>query len=293
MSSISPRSFIDDGASFHHRLPPTDIREWLRSTSSDTTSAYTGSFIDDGADMLLPCHHRPGFGAIDARFYKNRKRREDETGGVWNEDIARAVGGDIGRNLGALREVGDIEVRRRDGDNDGGEDGSEDGKGKRRRREGKRKDTVTVPLPRRWGTIVIKDEGGRVVVVDEDGEFDSGVQNNEMVEGDGKWINALPTISEPGTRTSERKKRHRRRKERTETLVTIPESEYEEVLVSAEAKSDMMSPTGFFMTGGAGGWLSPNPSSVAYSSDKPYSKPKSKSKSEQASPVRSLSLIHI
>lgn len=299
-STLPPPSFIDDNASPSHRLPPSPshiIHQWLNSTYSDTSSAYTGSFIDDGADMLLPIRNRAGFGAIDARFYKNRKRREDVEGGAWNEDIARAVGGDIGRNLGGLRGVGcGVEVRRvgrsveEDGDNEIGERdgaGSEGGSGVRRRRrwrKGERKDTVTVPLPRRWGTIIIKDEG-RVIVVDEEGEFDSGNKSGEEVGGEGKWIEAPPTISEASVRVEERKRRHKRRTKKVETLTTIPESEYEEVLIE-EGGSDLVSPTDFFMTGGASGWPSPKPSSVAYSSDKSYGKPKSKSKKD--SPVQSL-----
>ncbi|KAH7413767.1 hypothetical protein DE146DRAFT_749967 [Phaeosphaeria sp. MPI-PUGE-AT-0046c] len=279
MSSITAPSFIDDGTSFHNRLPPSDITKWLNGTSSSTSSAYTGSFIDDGADMLLPSQHRPGFGAVNTRFYRQRKRRDDEKRGAWNGDIQRAVAGDIGRSLEGLKGVGGVEFRR--GDREGKEV-----------RKGRKKTTVTVPLPRRWGTIVIKDEGGRVIVVDELGEFDSGARQEGEEQSGGKWAQAVTTISETSLemapeweRVRQEKRRGKQKKHFAEpmgVLTPILESEYEEVTIEDAAETGVMSPTELFMTGGASGWPSPKRSSVAYSSVNSLSKPK------KGSPVQSL-----
>lgn len=278
MSSITPPSFIDDGTAFPNRRPPSNITKWLATTSSpssDTasTSTYTGSYVDDGADMLLPSPHRPGFGAIDARFYKQRKRRDGERCRAWNEDIQRAVAGDIGRSLEGLRGVGEVNVRREDG-------GREEG------RRGRRKDTVTVPLPRRWGTIVIKDGGGRVIVVDEEGEFDSRSMMEDGNKEGGKWIKAATAVSGSSVEGQDRVRKDKRKKKKlpepANVLPSIQESEYEEVPADDTAETDIMSPTDFFMTGGASGWPIPKASSIAYSSTKSFSK------SKKGSPMRSL-----
>ncbi|OAL00074.1 hypothetical protein IQ06DRAFT_377911 [Phaeosphaeriaceae sp. SRC1lsM3a] len=269
MSSITPPSFIDDGTAFPNRRPPSNIAKWLATTSSpssDTasTSTYTGSYVDDGADMLLPSQHRPGFGAIDARFYKQRKRRDGETCRAWNEDIQRAVAGDIGRSLEGLRGVGGVDIRPANG-----------AEGERR---GGRKDTVTVPLPRRWGTIVIKDESGRVIVVDEEGEFDSRSMMEDGNKEGGKWIKAASTISGPSVEGQDRVRKEKRKKENipepANVLQPILESEYEDVPGDDTAETDSMSPTDFFMTGGASGWPTPKTSSGAYSPTKTFNKSK-------------------
>jgi hypothetical protein len=234
MSSITPASFVDDGSSFEKRiLHPTHNRKWLNDAASDTTSAYSGSYIDDGADMLLPSRRAPGFGPINPKFYKQRKRNENEND-AWNNDIQKAVGGDIGRSLEKLRGIGGVEVKRHTE--------TLDKHGKRR------KDTITIPLPRRWGTFIIKADDGRVIVVDEDGEFDSGPQVQQEPR---KWVKAPTTVSAPPS--------EKRRESKTKhlgpikSLTPIPESEYEEGCV-LEGGEDLMSSTGFFMTGGASGW---------------------------------------
>jgi hypothetical protein len=294
MSSITPPSFVDDGSSFEkrmaHGLHPTQISKWLHSSGSDTTSVYTGSYIDDGADMLVPPRHAPGFGPINPKFYKQRKKREDGERGIWNDDIRKAVVGDIGRSLEKMRGIGGVEVKRVDR-----------GEGKVKEKE-KRKDTVTVPLPQKWGTIVIKDDDGRVIVVDEDGEFDSGprVKEPEETPVESKWIKALSTIdlpplSSPLARHASEKRDHGKRSTRkhkhiqqpVKPLTSIPESEYEDGYQPSGGE-DLMSPTGFFMTGGASGWPSPEPTSIVSPAKSRSSRKQPPSiKENLKSPVRS------
>jgi hypothetical protein len=255
MSSITPPSFVDDGSSFEKRIPhglhPAHISNWIHSSGSETTSAYTGSYIDDGADMVVPSRPAPGFGPINPKFYKQRKRHENEERGVWNDDIQKAVAGDIGRSLERMRGIGGVEVKRAD-------------RGERQVKD-KKKDTVTIPLPPKWGTIVIKADDGRVIVVDEDGEFDSGPKVQEPEKPETKWIKAPSTIDLPPPPPPKRDRTKKKRKhilEPIKSLTPIPESEYEDIH-EPDASEDIMSPTGFFMTGGASGWPSPVPSSIA------------------------------
>jgi hypothetical protein len=276
MSSITPPSFVDDGSSFEKRIPhglhPAHISNWIRSSSSDTISAYTGSYIDDGADMLVPSRRASGFGPINPKFYKQRKRRENEERGAWNDDIQKAVAGDIGRSLEKMRGIGGVEVKK----THSGETRIED----------KKKDTVTIPLPPKWGTIVIKADDGRVIVVDEDGEFDSGPKEQEQVDAEKKWVKAPSTIDLPPPPLPKRnrtKRRHKHVLEPVKTLTSIPESDEFEDIYEPSGGEDAMSPTVFFMTGGVSGWPSPVPSSIA--SPRKSSK---LSSSIKKSPVRSL-----
>jgi hypothetical protein len=268
MSSITPASFVDDGSSFEKRiLHPSHNSKWLNSSSSDTTSAYTGSYIDDGADMLLPSRRAPGFGPINPKFYKQRKRKENENG-AWNDDIQKAVAGDIGQSLEKMRGIGELEVKRPTKE-------KIDKHGKRK------KNTVTIPLPRKWGTFVIKADDGRVIVVDEDGEFDSGPQVQQQPT---KWIKAPTMISPPPSSTTERSRGHKDKKhlEPIKSLISIPESEYEDGYISLGGE-DVMSPTGFFTTGGANGWPSRSASPVKSRRSSRHSLPV-----RIASPIRSL-----
>jgi len=262
MSSITPASFVDDGSSFEKRiLHPSHNRKWLNDSASDANSVYSGSYIDDGADMLLPSRRAPGFGPINPKFYKQRKRTGNEDD-AWNTDIQKAVAGDIGHSLEKLRGIGGVEVKRHTDTLD--------------KHGNRRKNTITIPLPRRWGTFIIKADDGRVIVVDEDGEFDSGPQGQQVPR---KWVKAPTTVSAP---PSEKRRESRKKSlEPVKALTPIPESEYEEGDV-LEGGEDPMSPTGFFMTGGASGWpeRSVSPVKSRRSSRRSTSKP--------VSPIRSL-----
>jgi hypothetical protein len=294
MSSITPASFVDDGSSFSKRMPrkphTAHISAWLNSTGSETTSAYTGSYIDDGADMLLPSKQASGFGPINPKFYKQRKRRDDESCGPWNEDIQKAVVGDITQSLEKMRGIGGIEVKK-----------AYENSGERQDKE-RKKDTITIPLPPRWGTFIIKADDGRVIVVEEHGEFDSGPKA-EKEESGNKWVKAPTTISLPlstpysseqecDKRPHKGKKKHKNVPEPIKMLTTILESEYEEDGDQASVGEDLMSPTDFVMTGGAGGWpsrhTSPVRSLIELGHSSRHSARKSLTKEKLESPVRSL-----
>ena len=167
MSSTSP-SYIDDGRSFTRRIPSslTNVTHRLRTThlSPDTSSTYTGSYIDDGLDLLptYTADNAAGFGPIDARFYRH-KRHRNKHNGAWNDDVARAVSGDIHASLAKLERIAGVEVKH----------ASFNSK-ERKRRDEKKRGVVSIPAPLKWGTFVIKYGDGRVVVVDELGEYDSG-----------------------------------------------------------------------------------------------------------------------
>ena len=138
MSDITPPSYIDDGQSFSRRLPSTslaNVSHWLNSTRSDAASTYTGSYIDDGADLLLPT--TPGFGKIDARFYKHKKHRNGEGEGAWNHDIAQAISGDIAHSLAKLRGLAGLEVKH-----------PERGEGEEKKRRERRRGVVSVQIGR-------------------------------------------------------------------------------------------------------------------------------------------------
>ncbi|KAJ4377394.1 hypothetical protein N0V83_000219 [Neocucurbitaria cava] len=283
MSSITPPSYVDDGVSFAkripHRLDSKHISRWIDSTDS-STSAYTGSFIDDGADMLPPAHDTPGFGPINKRFYKPRKKKEDKDD-VWNEDMQKAISGDMARNLAKIKDLGKMEVvKRRRGD-----------------RANEKKKPVTMFLPPKWGPFVIREENGRVTVIDEDGEFDSGpLEDAEKERTEGmRWIR-VTSSTEPTSVTSstevstllssslstqsiyshdakaprprEKDKKHSRRSQSHKRkkahhhrhpptpLTTMLESDYEDGYQLSGGEDNVMSPTQFFMTGGASGWPS-------------------------------------
>ncbi|KAF1918862.1 hypothetical protein BDU57DRAFT_122119 [Ampelomyces quisqualis] len=291
MSSITPASFVDDGGSFHKRVPhglhPAHISRWLNSAGSDTTSAYTGSYIDDGADMLPPSSASPGFGKVDPRFYKQRKRRGDEHHAAWNEDIQKAVAGDIGRSLEKMRHIGSMEVKR----------AAKPNRARDEKARSKKKDTVTIPMPPKWGTFIIKADDGRVIVVDRHGEFDSGPQVRQKHDQLGtRWVKAPETISlpsSPPSDTSSRghkdKKKHKHRlPEPLKSLTPIAESEYEDDGYEPSGE-DVMSPTGLFMTGGKDGWPASKSGSAAspVRSSKPSCTDSLIVNKKAASPVRS------
>tara|TARA_R110002003_G_scaffold175_2_gene14155 strand:- start:22928 stop:24760 length:1833 start_codon:yes stop_codon:yes gene_type:complete len=293
MSSITPPSFVDDGGSFQKRTPhglrPIHIATCIDSSDSDSASAYTGSYIDDGADMLYASKHGPGFGQINPRFYKQRKRKEGKEG-AWNEDIQKAVAGDIQGSLEKMQRVTNLEFKRPGNEYEVKESG--------RRRK---KDTVTIPMPPRWGTFVIKAEHGRVIVIDEDGEFDSGPQMPAQ-QPPAKWVKAPSTIDTPSLpqsppkyssardkdRKRKDKKKHKHLLLSAKSLTPIQESEYE-IGYTPSVGEDLDSPTGFFMTGGASGWPSQpatpfaSPTKSAKSSQQSYAS----SPPKPASPVRS------
>ncbi|KAA8618035.1 hypothetical protein PtrV1_09542 [Pyrenophora tritici-repentis] len=278
MSAITPQSYVDDGASFTKRTPhglsKHHVAKWISSGSD--TSGYTGSFIDDGADMQFRDDATPGFGTIDKRFYKQKKPQEPKFGyeKIWNEHVQKAVTGDVQRNLNKVRGLGGIQVKKRHDGRGGDGHGNERGK--------KKEESITVPAPPQWATFVIRADDGRVIVVDKDGDFDSGPPAEAEIERPKPWVKAASTVVPPSStgmsapssppkhrvfgstskghtkdRPDKQSKTKKYKKSQTtppKILTPIPESEYEDGYVSATEL--IGSPTNFLMTGGASGWLS-------------------------------------
>jgi hypothetical protein len=290
MTSITPLSFVDDGLSFSRRMPRRggrwDINKWLEGTSvapstlsTTDTSFYTGSFVDDGADMLAvdQLNLAPGFGRIDNRFHRKEKKRVDRE--VWTEDMAKAVGGDIWMSLGRIRMLGDLKVvenvekmlgPKKEGKERGVGEVAEDG-------------GIWVKRPLNFGAFVIEGDDGRIVVVEEDGEYDSG-RLGEIAVGLGK-SKAEKKEEKQRKREETRKRkegasakrneepaaRHKRtvhKKSRCRQGSTITTEPLAPILEADITKDDSvipfnaLSPTNFFMTGGASGWPSLVPSLV-------------------------------
>jgi hypothetical protein len=288
MTSITPPSFVDDGLSFTRRIPRSggrwDINKWLEGTSvtssilsTTDSSAYTGSFVDDGADMLAvdPRKGVPGFGRIDKRFYRKGKREKDE--GEWTEDMAKAVGGDIWRSLREVRRLGDAKVV----------DLAEQKRvGKITKRKDKAVDKVNehedggvwVRLPMVWGAFVIEGHDGRVVIVDRDGEYDSGRPGEVVVD-----LGRSKSEKEEQRRRKREEKRKReemasaKRNEESAALHNRPEHKKSWRRRSSKRATKPLTPiletdtpeegsvvlsnapsfTNFSATGGASGWPSP------------------------------------
>ncbi|RMZ68217.1 dephospho- kinase [Pyrenophora seminiperda CCB06] len=276
MSAITPQSYVDDGTSFKKRTPhglsKHHVAKWISSGSD--TSAYTGSFIDDGADMQLRDGATPGFGAIDKRFYKQPKPKEPKPGHetLWNEHVQTAITGDVQRNLKIIRRLGDVRVKKKDDARGGDGDGHEGGGG------AEKEETVTVPVPPQWGTFVIRADDGRVIVVDEEGEFDSGGPVEAVDERPKPWVKAASTTVPPSSTgisvplsppKHQSKKEIKTRKHKTskhlppKILTSIPEAETEYEDGYLPATEPAGSPTNFLMTGGASGWPSRSDTSIA------------------------------
>ena len=285
-TSIMSPSFVDDGLSFSRRMPRSgsrwDIDKWLEGTSvapsansTTDTSGYTGSFLDDGADMLAVDQMImvPGFGRIDKRFYRKGKRGKD--GEVWTEDMARAVGGDIRRSLREIGGLGDVKVvegvekvgRKSEGKERGTGEVDEDG-------------GVWVKAPLDFGAFVIEDDDKRIIIVERDGEYDSG-RPEEVVDDLGKSKGDKEeekrrkreekrkkegASAKWNEESSARRKRSEHKKSRcrrsstitTKPLKPIPEADTTEHDSIVPPK--ILSFTNFFVTGGVSGWPSPVPS---------------------------------
>lgn len=177
MSAMTPPSFLDDGVSITDRLPQgldgQRIAKWVSRSSFSDTSFYTGSFFDDDEDMVVRggsiSDRRPGY-----EKREGGRKQGGERG--WNENTKRAVSGDVRRHVVKIRDLrGKVQVKKV---------------------KGVEKEKVVVPVPRQWGPFVIKDKDGRVVVVDGEGEFDSGPQDihDGGKQQERRWVRAASTV---------------------------------------------------------------------------------------------------
>ena len=185
------------------------------------------------------------------------------------------------RSLARLRDVAGLHTRRskkiKAEDGDGGDL-------EQLEREGRdsKKGVVRISVPGPWGVFVIKDEEGRVIVVDADGEYEGGggADAEQVREGWGSlaarkrdggesWSNE-GFDEELGMRLSRhdewkeppeegtKKSRSSRRSHRAKTPSLLTESESS---TNKDFKpSPPASPTRFLMTGAQSGWPSPTPS---------------------------------
>lgn len=263
MSSIAPPSFIDDAISLTNRLPrglsTHQVAQWLSQHGSDT-SAYTGSFIDDGADSVLRDSGIPPTRGCE----RQKEKRKHDKEHVWNEHVRKAVSGDVQRHVEKIRGLrGCVRVQKVGG---GGVGESE-----------KKKEKVPVPLPREWGTFVIREKDGRVVVVDKEGEFDSGAQQQprrawirdestgpasetESVRGDGEQLRLEQQMGSGWSQGSSKTARRRHKEfgwnssqgSPTKVLSPISESECESGCLSSGSKTTRL-PRDFMMSG-ANAW---------------------------------------
>ncbi|KAJ4346851.1 uncharacterized protein N0V89_010783 [Didymosphaeria variabile] len=184
LTSATHPSLVDDGFSLSRRMPcgknPDAIDNWLSSTiappvlpsiPSSSGTIYTGSFIDDGADMLYPTQVIPGFGVMDKRFYGKGKPRKSRHEEEWTVEKERALAGDMWRSLAIMRSIARVELsdadkaekRRERKETNKGKVGAVEDDGR-----------VRIMKPLMWGTIIIEGDDGRVVVVDREGDYDSG-----------------------------------------------------------------------------------------------------------------------
>ena len=189
------------------------------------------------------------------------------------------------RSLAKLKSVARVEVR---------DAREEDGRNARRKREksmvGAVEDDgrVRIMKPLRWGTFIIEGKDGRVVIVDEQGEYDSGKvdEREELARREGEYEERIRRRKE---RERERAKREAEKKEKEEARrLRKLEEEKELERKRAKAKDDqrrdkhrrrrgrsprprsltpiddsglseegepgVASPTKFFMSGARSGW---------------------------------------
>lgn len=202
MSSITPLSFVDDGLEIEKRIRHSDshnLRKGLRGTfheahQTNPSSVYTGSFIDDGADMLLPAKSTAGFGKVDDKFYEEVKAKQRKKSNKWNADMQRAISGDIQNNLARMKGIANIQVKKKPVQQTDEKACAEEKVESQKDEE--KKEAVKVRVPPKWGTFVIKAGNGRIIVVDEDGEYDSGPQPTNVQRME-RWVKAPSTAMGP------------------------------------------------------------------------------------------------
>lgn len=171
-STSTPSSFIDDGVDFEARAPASthlDIAQWIDSAS---TIFNTNSYIDDGADLLLPdASSAPAFGPRNPKFYEDRGPKTRTRKEKVHPGVLRAADEQIKNVLRGRRELGKFRARGEPGEGEKAGDGVSK-YGDEGGREGVK--PVRIPARKRQPTFVLHGDGGHVVVVDdEDDPIDS------------------------------------------------------------------------------------------------------------------------
>lgn len=189
----------------------------------------------------------PGFGALNPEFYnKGQKSGDQEVG--WSADVERAVRGDMWRSLREMRRLANVEAQDTTPD-------SED-------------EVVCIKAPLSWGTFIIEGKDGRVVVVEADGEYDSGLPGEKTPEWNPRRKSEAQceqrnTKGESHTRGDEKtsirsaqakgKAHSSSRRSKAHDTISTAKSPPQDPGSSPLTKS--------FMTGGANGWSSSSASS--------------------------------
>lgn len=175
----------------------------LAPTSATSDTVYTGSFVDDGADMRYPAALPiiPGCGIVDRTFYTKGKPRKSKYDEEWTVEKEKALAGDMWRNLVKMRSTARVEVR--------DADESERREERKRRKEHRvgaveEDGRIRITKPLRWGTFVIEGNDGRVIVVDKNGEYDSGRV--------GEWEEVVTREKEYGEKVARRKAKEEKMK---------------------------------------------------------------------------------
>lgn len=320
LTSVTAPSLADDGRSLTRRMPrkgdPTAITNWIEGTiaspilppavlpaaEASESEAYTGSFFDDGADLRRSSAFPavPGFGTVDHKFYSSGKSKKHKYEEEWTAEKEKALAGDMFRSLAKLKSVARVEVR-----------DAHDGEKRKARKVRDRSKVgaveddgrVRIMKPLRWGTFVIEGEDGRVVIVDEQGEYDSGKvdEREELAKMNAEYEERVKRRKEREQEKAKREAEKKAKEEVRKLRKREEEREREEVLAKAkddrrrhkhrrrrghsspsrpltlvgeggpfeEGASVIISPTKFFMTGARSGWT---PSAVsATKPPEPYS----------------------
>ena len=166
--------------------PNSAVNAWAsnvhNSKSNDPPSTYDGSYFDDGADMLPRRTPGPGFGAINPQFYDESRARREIKATPNHPAVQRAASGDINRTMRDINKTRGLKVPdwyipetkpwgwEQKGDEEMKEKDAEE-------TTTKKGEPIRVWAFPGWSDFIIhsNDGSGRVIVVTDDGEFDSGL----------------------------------------------------------------------------------------------------------------------
>jgi hypothetical protein len=185
---------MDDGFDMIARMPAPkpkskpnarNIEAWIKGTqtndaASTALTANAMSFFDDGADLVKHKTAAPGFGEHNSKYYKHRNKSKREPKVPFNEDVRRAVSGQIKGTLEGMRGLAGVgqrvvEVRQEDivkGKEEKGEKEVRHDKKSKVKQSEQKKDTGPPPgacriyIPPPPPNFIIHGEAGRLIVVD-------------------------------------------------------------------------------------------------------------------------------
>jgi hypothetical protein len=129
------------------------------------------SFLDDGADLVTHQATGPGFGQPNPKFYKSGRKSRREARAPYNEDVRRAVSGQITGTLQSMRGLAGVgqrvvEVKEGIMGKEGRKGEEKVGQSEQKKDGGPPPGACRVWIPPPPPHFVIHGEDGRVVVVD-------------------------------------------------------------------------------------------------------------------------------